>query len=163
MTDWVCYMITSLKNNRTYIGSTNDFEKRLNKHNCGRGAKYTRSDGPWIPVIVISGFHHKRACLSFESGWKRLSKKRSNGRLYFINIMTETFFSYGNDPKWGRIMDLLYFVHNFTLLDTKFKLNHSITYPVNQPDELKMSIFMEDWIMDLPWPHFILPVINKKN
>ncbi|OGE08326.1 hypothetical protein A3A60_03970 [Candidatus Curtissbacteria bacterium RIFCSPLOWO2_01_FULL_42_26] len=30
------YVLQSLKDNRTYVGSTNDFEKRLALHNSGR-------------------------------------------------------------------------------------------------------------------------------
>lgn len=160
MCEWICYLITSLDSNWTYIGSTPDQPKRLEKHNNNdpsikrQGAKATRGK-TWVPLLIISGFHHKNACLSFEAGWKKLSKKRSNQRLYFINEMTDDYLSYNNDPCWNRLMDLLYFVHNFTLLDTKFRLNYDIRHPVNPPEELTINIFMEDWIKDLPWPHFI--------
>ena len=30
------YILKSLKDNRTYVGSTNNFERRLAKHNAGR-------------------------------------------------------------------------------------------------------------------------------
>jgi predicted GIY-YIG superfamily endonuclease len=150
----------SLDSNNTYIGSSNDQPKRLNAHNNNnpnikrKGAKRTRGQ-TWTPIIIISGFHHKNACLSFESGWKRLSKRRNNQRLYFINQMTGLDLSYSADPKWNRIIDLLYFTHNFTFMDTKFMLNYDIKHPVNQPEGLVIKIFMEDWIKDLPWPHFI--------
>ena len=155
MCDWICYLIYSLSSNCTYIGSTNNFPKCLFTHNRGKGAKYTRCNIPWIPIVTITGFHHKNACLSFEAGWKKLSKNRTNERIAPINIMTNSSYKYTNDTKYNRIIDLLYFVHNFTLLDTKFKLNHSIKYPVNNPDELAIAIYMEDWIKDFPWPHFI--------
>jgi putative endonuclease len=29
-----------------YCGITNDLEKRLKNHNCGKGAKYTRTRAP---------------------------------------------------------------------------------------------------------------------
>ena len=155
MCDWICYLIYSLTSNCTYIGSTNNFINRLNKHNTGKGAKYTKKNIPWIPILTISGFHHKNACLSFEAGWKKLSRCRANRRLNFINIMTDCCYCYTNDPKYNRIIDLLYFVNNFTLIDTKFKLNYDIKHPVFMPEELVMTIFMEDWIMDFPWPPFI--------
>ena len=155
MCDWVCYLIASLDSNRTYVGSTNNQPKRLNTHNSGYGAKATKGQ-IWIPIVTISGFHHKNACLSFEAGWKRLSKTRSNEKLHLINVMTDLNLDYYHaDTKWDRIMDLVYFMHNFTLLDTKFMINYNIQHPVNQPDELKINIFMEDWIADLPWPHFV--------
>ena len=158
MCDWVCYLIFSLSSNDTYIGSTNNQPKRLQTHNCGKGAKRTRGK-TWVPIIIVSGFHHKNACLSFESGWKRLSKTRSSIKLQPINEMCGTDLNYEKDTKWNRIMDLLYFVHNFTLLDTKFRLNYDMKHVLNQPNDLTINIFMEDWIADLPWPHFVL---NKK-
>ena len=35
-----------------YTGWTNDMKKRLSSHNCGCGAKYTRSRLPVTPVYV---------------------------------------------------------------------------------------------------------------
>lgn len=160
MCDWVCYLIMSLDSTETYIGSTNNCVKRLDNHNNNdpsikrRGAKRTRGR-MWTPIIIISGFHHKNACLSFESGWKRLARTRNNMRLVPINIMTDQSLVYSNDPRWNRLMDLLYFVHNFTLIGTKFMINYSIQHPVVQPDILIINIFMEEWIEDLPWPHFV--------
>ena len=160
MCEWVCYLIMSLDSNDTYIGSSNNQPKRLSNHNNNdpsikrRGAKRTRGQ-TWIPIVIITGFHHKNACLSFEAGWKRLAKRRSNERLELINQMSGTKLAYNMDTKWNRIMDLIYFMHNFTLIDTKFMLNYDIRHPVFQPDELVVNIFMEEWIKDLPWPYFV--------
>lgn len=160
MCDWMCYLIMSLDSNNTYIGSTNNQMKRLNNHNNNnpqikrQGAKRTRGQ-TWIPILIISGFENKNACLSFESGWKRLSKTRTNKKLNLLNIMTDKKLCYSGDTKWNRIMDLLYFINNFTFIDTKFIINYDIKHPVIQPDKLTMNIFMEDWISNLPWPHFI--------
>lgn len=151
---WVCYLIASLDSNDTYVGSTNDQPKRLGTHNVGKGAKRTKGQ-TWIPILVISGFHDKRACLSFEAGWKRLSKSRSNKKLADINQLCDTNLSYGRDTRWNRLMDLLYFLHNTTLLDSKFVMNHDMKLPLNSPEELVMNVFMEDFIADLPWPYFI--------
>lgn len=160
MCEWLCYLLMSLDSNCTYIGSTNNFVRRLNNHNNNdpsikrKGAKRTRGQ-TWIPILIVTGFHHKNACLSFESGWKRLSHHRALHSLSSINQMTQHNLSYGSDPKWNRIMDLLYFVHNFTFLDTKFMLNREVCHPINQPEGLVVNIFLENWIMELPWPHFI--------
>jgi putative endonuclease len=40
------YILKSLKNNRFYIGSTNNVEKRLIEHNSGKSI-YTSESGPW--------------------------------------------------------------------------------------------------------------------
>jgi putative endonuclease len=154
MSDWVCYLIMSLDTNETYIGSSNNQQKRLENHNKGKGAKRTKGR-TWVTIVVVSGFHHKNACLSFEAGWKRLAKKRANTRLIPLNMMTGNSLAYSKDTKWNRIIDLLYFVHNVTLLDTHFCLNYDIRHPVNPPDQLILSIAMEEWICDLPWPFFV--------
>ncbi len=160
MCDWICYLIMSLDSRDTYIGSTNNFAKRLNNHNNNdpcikrKGAKRTRGK-TWIPIIIISDFHHKNACLSFEAGWKRLAQKRSNKRLLLINDMTCLRLYYTRDTRWNRLMDLIYFIHNFTLIDTKFIINSDIRHPLSYPDQLTIGIFMETWISDFPWPYFI--------
>ncbi len=160
MCDWVCYLIVSLDSNDTYVGSSNNQPKRLNNHNNNNpnikrtGAKRTQGQ-TWIPFIIISGFNHKNACLSFEAGWKRLAKRRSNKRLQAINKMTGLNLKYTLDTKWNRMMDLLYFMNNFTLIGTKFMINYDIRHPIFQPDNLTINIFMEKWIRDLPWPYFV--------
>lgn len=166
VSEWVCYMIISLDLKYTYIGSTNNFLKRLCAHNHSDnnrkrlGAKRTRGR-TWIPVIIISGFNHKNACLSFESGWKRLFKKRSNNRFQFINLISDFNIKYSKNAKWNRVIDLLYFVHNFTLLGTKFKINHNVKYPINVPDYMLLTLFLDEWINELPWPYFVSIQINN--
>jgi len=151
---WVCYLIYTIDGNQTYVGSSNNFLKRLNNHNTGRGAKRTKGQ-MWIPCVVVTGFHHKNACLSFESNWKRLTHRRSNVRLELINIMTKMNLKYTTVSRWNRVLDLLYFLHNVTLLDTKYKLNHSVDHIVNEPEGLKIVMFAEDFMVDFPWPHFV--------
>ena len=41
-----CYILTSLKDNSYYIGSTSNIEIRLHHHNTGK-SKYTRTKMPW--------------------------------------------------------------------------------------------------------------------
>jgi putative endonuclease len=154
MDNWVCYLIMSLDTNSTYIGASNDQPKRLATHNSGKGAKYTKGQ-TWIPILVIEGFTSKRACLSFEAGWKRLSKKRNNGRLIPIWLQGSDVLKYGTDPKWNRIMDLLYFTHNFTFHDPKFICRPLSKLEYMFPPPLEINIFSELWINDLPWPCFV--------
>ena len=154
MCEWQCYLIMSLDSKETYIGSSNNPAKRLCNHNRCRGAKRTKGR-TWIPIVIVSGFHHKNACLSFESGWKRLAKRRTNARLFYINQMCGTNLSYTGDSKWNRIMDLLYFVHNVSLLDTKYRLNYDMRHPLSIPDGMIIEVFLEDWFRELPWPYFV--------
>ena len=73
-----CYLISN-KANKSYIGSTNNFKRRLRQHNCEikGGAKYTSSFKGlygWSPVMIINGLD-KHTALSLE--W-RMKRKRNN-------------------------------------------------------------------------------------
>lgn len=48
-TDWIVYIL-KCSDNTFYTGVTNDLQKRVEQHNSGKGAKYTRSR---IPVKVV--------------------------------------------------------------------------------------------------------------
>jgi len=48
------YIIQSQKNQRYYVGSTNDIERRLEEHNRGKMA-YTRLTRPW-KLVYLKGF-----------------------------------------------------------------------------------------------------------
>ena len=77
---WICYMLSSVDSNKTYIGATNNLERRLNNHNCvnssKKGAKVTRGE-QWIVILYVSGFPNKIACLSFEAGLKHVHKRKN--------------------------------------------------------------------------------------
>ena len=62
-------------NNKTYVGYTIDVNKRLAKHNNGKGAKSTRGY-KWI-VIFKKGFKLKSKALSFEYKLKKDRNKRA--------------------------------------------------------------------------------------
>jgi predicted GIY-YIG superfamily endonuclease len=79
---WFCYFIHSTTCNRTYVGKTNDFKRRLRQHNgelCG-GAKYTKGKGPWKPFIVVSGFRSNSECLQFEWAMHHPSRVTKAGK-----------------------------------------------------------------------------------
>jgi len=41
------YILKSKKNNKHYVGSTDDLKRRFKEHNQGVGGKYTRDNGPF--------------------------------------------------------------------------------------------------------------------
>ena len=43
---WIIYIIVCSKDNSLYTGITNNLNKRLDAHNSGKGAKYTKSRRP---------------------------------------------------------------------------------------------------------------------
>lgn len=67
---YYCYLIYS--ENKTYIGITNDLNKRIKQHNglLKGGAKATRSSSQWRYYIVVTGFKNKSEVMKFEWLWK---------------------------------------------------------------------------------------------
>jgi len=66
-----CYLLQNVAETKTYIGSTNNFTRRIKQHNgalCG-GARYTAGDC-WKPAILLSGFISWSQTLRFEYIWK---------------------------------------------------------------------------------------------
>lgn len=60
-----------------YTGWTNDIEKRLNAHNSGRGAKYTRSRIP-VTLVYEEEFQTKNEALSREAAIKHMSREEKD-------------------------------------------------------------------------------------
>ena len=58
-----------------YAGWTNDLKKRLEDHNLGRGAKYTRAH---LPVILVyyESFETKAEAMKREAAIKKLSRSQ---------------------------------------------------------------------------------------
>ena len=56
-----------------YTGWTNDIKKRLEDHNLGRGAKYTRSHLP-VMLVYLETFETKGEAMKREAAIKRLSR-----------------------------------------------------------------------------------------
>lgn len=72
MKKYYCYLIYSSKIQRTYIGITNDLQKRIQQHNgmIKGGAKSTRCDKNWKYFMIISQFINKSDACRFEWYWK---------------------------------------------------------------------------------------------
>lgn len=70
------YMLKTLEGfgNKTYVGYTIDIDKRLAKHNEGKGAKSTR--GYQWKVIYKKSFKLKTKALTFEYMLKKDRNKR---------------------------------------------------------------------------------------
>ena len=58
-----------------YTGWTYDLEKRLQAHNSGKGARYTRSRIP-VELVYYEAFVRKEEAMSREVGIKRLSRQQ---------------------------------------------------------------------------------------
>lgn len=73
MKNWTVYILTC-KNNAFYTGITKNLEKRLDQHNNGTGAKYTRANGPCQLVYKKTRFTESEAKKE-EARIKKLSRK----------------------------------------------------------------------------------------
>lgn len=77
-----------------YTGWTTDLKKRLDNHNLGRGAKYTRAH---LPVILVyyESFSTKEEAMKRECAIKKLSRSQkeqlisSNPVSDFLPLFTE--------------------------------------------------------------------------
>lgn len=58
-----------------YAGFTTDVDKRVAKHNAGKGAKYTRSHRP-VTLIYNTSFETKSQALHAEAQFKKLSRRQ---------------------------------------------------------------------------------------
>lgn len=69
------FYVLKCKDGSFYAGYTNNLTKRLNTHNDGKGAKYTRVR---LPVIMIfhKEFATKKEAMQAEYAFKQLTRKK---------------------------------------------------------------------------------------
>lgn len=65
--------ILECRDGTLYVGSTNDIEKRLETHNNGKGAKYTRGRTP-VVLKYSEVFKTKGEALKREAKLKKFSR-----------------------------------------------------------------------------------------
>ena len=71
---WHVYIVRC-RNDALYTGITTDLTRRVDEHNQGRGARYTRANGPVELEYAEAATSHADA-LRREREIKRLSRKR---------------------------------------------------------------------------------------
>ena len=83
--DYFVYLIGSIKNSKvkTYVGYTNNLEKRLNLHNKGKGAKSTK--GRKWQLLYKRKYKTKRKAMSKEYQLKKDKKMRTKLRSKFLS------------------------------------------------------------------------------
>ena len=70
---WFVYIL-ECSDGSLYTGITNDLDKRIVKHNAGKGARYTRGRGP-VKLFAVFNFETKSLALKEEYRIKQLSKQ----------------------------------------------------------------------------------------
>ena len=85
------YMIANSSNKKiiTYVGWTNNLKKRLQLHNSGKGAKFTRGR-QWI-LIFKKKMLSKKNAMQFEYKLKKNRKIRKNIINNFISTTPNCF------------------------------------------------------------------------
>ena len=66
--------ILRCKDNSLYTGWTNNLEKRIEAHNAGRGAKYTKARLP-VELVYYEKFETKEEAMKREFAIKQLTKR----------------------------------------------------------------------------------------
>jgi len=94
--NWFVYILENDDNEKTYLGVTNNYERRIRQHNgeLKGGARSTRmgkGDGSWVLKILIPNVT-KRQSLSIERTLKnrrRCGKGKSPlmRRIYILNMV----------------------------------------------------------------------------
>ncbi len=86
---WFVYLICC-SDNTLYCGITNDIDKRINKHNSGKGAKYTSGRLP-VNLLYIEMVNDKSTALKRECAIKKLTKQQK------LNLIESGFNSLNTD------------------------------------------------------------------
>lgn len=104
MSDYILYLLVNSCNSRTYLGITNNFNRRIRQHNneIKGGAKYTtafKQSGKWILHLHVPNLS-KIEALSLERKIKNINKKSKgktplDRRIYSINnVIYNTDYKY---------------------------------------------------------------------
>ena len=67
--------IVRCKDDTFYCGWTNNLERRIESHNSGTGAKYTRNRRP-VELVYYETFETKEEAMSREYAIKQLNRKQ---------------------------------------------------------------------------------------
>lgn len=68
-----------------YTGWTNDLKKRIEMHNSGKGAKYTKARLP-VELVYYEAFDTKEEAMSREWHIKRLSRSEKQKLIEAANL-----------------------------------------------------------------------------
>jgi putative endonuclease len=70
---WYTYIV-ECSDKTLYVGTTNDIEKRLAKHNTGKGAKYTKGRSP-VTIKYSEAFESRAEACKQEYKLKQLTRE----------------------------------------------------------------------------------------
>lgn len=81
--------IVECSDHTLYTGWTNNLEKRIEAHNAGKGAKYTKTRRP-VKLVYFETFSTKEEAMSREYSIKKMSRQNKialiSGKMTINNI-----------------------------------------------------------------------------
>jgi putative endonuclease len=80
---WYVYIVRCERDDSLYTGITNNLERRINQHNNGKGAKYTRSRAP-VTLVKTFEVDSKSEALKLEYKIKKLSREEKLKLIFSI-------------------------------------------------------------------------------
>lgn len=75
------FYVLECRDGSLYAGYTNNLTRRINMHNEGKGAKYTRGRGP-VKLVHSQIFDNQREAMRAEYDFKQLSRQK---KIDYIN------------------------------------------------------------------------------
>jgi putative endonuclease len=84
MEEWYVYIV-ECSDETFYVGTTNDVEKRVAKHNAGKGAKYTKGRSP-VKIRYSRSFESRSEACKHEYLLKQYTRLE---KLDIINAIFE--------------------------------------------------------------------------
>ena len=111
------YFLLNTHNRRTYLGITNNLERRIRQHNCmiKGGARYTRSfkgEGVWKYYFLIGNLTKKES-LSIERTAKNLGR-RSRGKTSVAKRMSVLMAIIDNNTKYSGTYEYSSWINRYT-------------------------------------------------
>jgi putative endonuclease len=92
---YYCYMVCCT-NDAFYTGWTTDPLRRVQEHNAGRGARYTRMHGP-VKLVYVEEVEDHSTALKREAEIKRYSHQRKARMARSCEIPAAFFENSGKD------------------------------------------------------------------
>ncbi len=79
MVKYFVYILKSLSSNKTYVGYTNDIERRIKEHNSGKSS-FTSRFMPW-EILYVEEADSKEIALKTEKYYKSAAGRRKIKKL----------------------------------------------------------------------------------
>lgn len=80
-----CTYIVECTDGKLYTGWTNCIEKRIQEHNSGKGAKFTRGRGP-VKLRYLETFETKSEAMKREAAIKKMTRAQKEQLIRNLGI-----------------------------------------------------------------------------